>query len=59
MINAPAAGARQPTVYTQAAAHALHAAIANEPEPDAKLTLSKALQIVLAVQAKNMREGLK
>lgn len=41
------------TMYTSAAIQALHDGIAHEDDPADKLALSKALQIVLAVQQKN------
>lgn len=56
MIGAPTAAAQggpPVTMYTQAAAQALHDAIAHEPDPADKQALSQCLQIVLKVQAKN------
>lgn len=44
------------SMYTQAAIQALHDAIAHEPDADDKLTLTKALQAVLQVQAKNAQQ---
>ena len=41
------------SMYTQAAIQALHDAIAHEPDAEDKLNLTKALQTVLQVQAKN------
>ena len=38
------------TMYTQAAIQALHDSIAHEQDPNHKLILSKALQLVLGVQ---------
>jgi hypothetical protein len=40
-------------MYTQAAIQALHDGIAHEEDPEDKVALSKALQIVLQVQQKN------
>jgi hypothetical protein len=53
----PQGGGPPVTMYTQAAIQALHDAIANEPDAEDKQALSQALQIVLKIQAKNMREG--
>lgn len=49
----PPSGGGSVTMYTQAAAQALHDAIAHEQDADDKLALSKALQVVLQVQQKN------
>ena len=46
----------QPTQELHDTIQALHAAIASEPEPGDKAELSKALVIIMRVQAKNMTQ---